>query len=293
MTKSMTGYGRSGMENDAFNQVWEVRSVNSRFLDLKWRLPLFFRCREAQLEKVVREYVERGRVEIHLNFQPVKPDILKMSLNRPLASAMLDQMRELADEIGAEFKPDLNRLMTFSSLWQEGSDEPDPALEEELLKGLRAALADFNKAREREGAMLSADIAMRLGRLKNWQAEIKALAPSIKEEKAAALIARIKLSLEKVGVEAPEERILQETAVLSDKLDVTEELTRMAGHLERLEKMLAKGGEIGKRLDFLIQETFREINTCGNKAQSLDVSKIVVDFKAELEKIREQVMNIE
>ncbi len=293
MTKSMTGYGRSGMENDAFNQVWEVRAVNSRFLDLKWRLPLFLRCREAQLEKVVREFVERGRVEIHLDFQPVKADILKMSLNRPMAVAMLEQMRGLADEIGVPFAPDLNRLMTFSSLWQEGSDEPDPALEEELIRGLRAALADFNKAREREGDALSKDIAMRLGRLKTWQAEIKALAPSIKEEKAANLIARIKTSLEKVGVEAPEERVLQETAVLSDKLDVTEELTRMAGHLDRLEKLLAKGGEIGKRLDFLIQETFREINTCGNKAQSLDVSKIVVDFKAELEKIREQAMNIE
>jgi uncharacterized protein (TIGR00255 family) len=293
MTKSMTGYGRSRMENDAFTQVWEIRAVNGRFLDLKWRLPLFLRCRETQLEKVVREFAQRGRVDIHCNFQPVKPDILKMSLNRPLAQTMLDQMRQLAEEIGVAFVPDLNRIMTFSSLWQEGSDEPDPSLEEELVKGLRAALEDFNKAREREGRVLVEDISKRLTRLKGWQAEIKVLAPSIKEDKAASLVTRINASLEKVGVEAPEDRILQEVAMLSDKLDVTEELTRMAGHLDRLEKLLAKGGEIGKRLDFLIQETFREINTCGNKAQSLDVSKIVVDFKAELEKIREQAQNIE
>ena len=99
--------------------------------------------------------------------------------------------------------------------------------------------------------------------------------------------------MEKAGTEAPEERLLQETAILADRLDVSEELTRLAEHLKRLRRHLTDGGEMGKKLDFLIQETFREINTCGNKAQSMDVSRIVVDFKAELEKCREQVQNIE
>jgi uncharacterized protein (TIGR00255 family) len=293
MPKSMTGYGRSRLENDAFTQTWEIRGINSRFLDLKWRLPLFLRCRETALEKVVREYATRGRIEIHLHFQSPRPEIQHISLNRPVALAMFDQLAALAAQANAPFSPDVSRLLSVPALWQEDLEEPDPDLVAALSQGLRAALADFSQSRAKEGACLARDILDRLTRMDAWCADLARLAPGIKEERTEALLTRIRAAMDKAGAEASEERLLQETAILADRLDVSEELTRLAEHLKRLRRHLADGGEMGKKLDFLIQETFREINTCGNKAQSLDVSRLVVDFKAELEKCREQVQNIE
>jgi uncharacterized protein (TIGR00255 family) len=293
MPKSMTGYGKSRLESDAFTQVWEVRGVNSRFLDLKWRLPLFLRPSEAALERVVREAVARGRLEVHLEFTPKRTDMWKATLNAGLAGAMIDEVAALAAARDLPFAPDLNRLFSLSHLWQEDAVDPDPTLFDTLADGLRLALADFNEARAREGRGLATDLLSRLARLKDWQASIEAAAPAVKAEKMEQLVTRVTAILEKVGVEPTQDRLLQETAILSDKLDVSEEMTRLVGHLGRLESLIRDGGEIGKRLDFLIQEAFREINTCGNKAQNLDISRLVVDFKAELEKCREQVQNLE
>ncbi len=293
MPKSMTGFGRSRLENDAFTQTWEIRGINSRFLDLKWRLPLFLRCRETQLEKVVREYATRGRIEIHLHFQSPRPEIQHTSLNRPVALAMLGQLADLAGELDAPFSPDVNRLLSVTALWQEDLDEPDPGLVESLTQGLRAALADFASSRSREGESTARDILARLSRLDAWREELFRQAPDVKREKTEALLTRLRTVMDKAGAEASEERLLQEAAILADRLDVSEELSRLCGHLERLRRLLTDGGEMGKKLDFLIQETFREINTCGNKAQNMDISRIVVDFKAELEKCREQVQNLE
>ena len=293
MPKSMTGYGKSRLESEAFTQVWEVRAVNSRFLDLKWRLPLFLRPSETALERVVREAVARGRLEIHLEFSPKRVDMWKATLNTGLAGAMLDELTAFAASRNVAFTPDLGRMLGISHLWQEDAVDPDPDLFATLTEGLRQALIDFNDARSREGRNLADDLLPRLGRLGPWQAAIKAGAPAIVAERTEQLVARITALLEKVGVEPTQERLLQETAILADKLDVSEEMTRLTGHLARLEGLLREGGEIGKKLDFLIQEAFREINTCGNKAQNLDISRLVVDFKAELEKCREQVQNLE
>ncbi|KHK03511.1 YicC/YloC family endoribonuclease [Desulfovibrio sp. TomC] len=293
MPKSMTGYGKSRLESDAFTQVWEVRAVNSRFLDLKWRLPLFLRPSEAALERVVREAVARGRLEIHLEFSPKRVDMWKATLNTGLAGAMLSELTAFAAERGLPYTPDLNRMLAISHLWQEDAVDPDPDLFATLAEGLRLALVDFNDARSREGRALATDLLTRLARLKDWQAAIEAGAPAIVAERTEQLVTRITALLEKVGHEPTQDRLLQETAILADKLDVSEEMTRLCGHIARLEGLLREGGEIGKKLDFLIQEAFREINTCGNKAQNLDISRLVVDFKAELEKCREQVQNLE
>lgn len=293
MPKSMTGFGRSITENSYASVVWEARSVNSRYLDLKWRLPLFLRASEPDLEKVVRRFADRGRLEVSCNFQPHRAEVLDISLNKPLAQAMLRSVADLASDMGHEFTPDYTRLMTISHLWQEGMKDAPPELMEALTSGLAQALEDLNVAREREGGLLAQDILRRLEKLAVWHAEIKKLAPKVKEEKFQALRTRLTSVLEKLGVEPSEERILQELAVMTDKLDVTEELTRLGFHLDQIKELLGQKGDVGKRLDFLMQEAFREINTCGNKAQSIEVSRIVVEFKGELEKCREQVQNIE
>lgn len=293
MPKSMTGFGRSITENSYASVVWEARSVNSRYLDLKWRLPLFLRASEPDLEKVVRRFADRGRLEVSCNFQPHRAEVLDISLNKPLAQAMLRSVADLASDMGHDFTPDYTRLLTISHLWQEGMKDAPPELMEALTSGLAQALEDLNVARDREGGLLAQDILRRLEKLAVWHADIKKLAPKVKEEKFQALRTRLTTVLEKLGVEPSEERILQELAVMTDKLDVTEELTRLGFHLDQIKELLGQKGDVGKRLDFLMQEAFREINTCGNKAQSIEVSRIVVEFKGELEKCREQVQNIE
>ena len=293
MPKSMTGFGRSITENDFASVVWEVRAVNSRYLDLKWRLPLFLRANEPDLEKVVRRFVERGRLEVTCNFQPHRTEALDVSLNKPMAQAMLHSLADLAQDMGHVYTPDYTRLLTISHLWQEGMKDAPPELMEVLTSGLGLALEDLNTARFREGELLAGDILRRLEKLVAWHADIKRLAPKVKEEKFQGLRTRLSSVLEKLGVEPSEDRILQEVAVMTDKLDVTEELTRLGCHLDQIRELLGQKGDVGKRLDFLLQEAFREINTCGNKAQSIEVSRMVVEFKAELEKCREQVQNIE
>ncbi|WP_432737793.1 YicC/YloC family endoribonuclease [Maridesulfovibrio sp. FT414] len=293
MAVSMTGFGRYETTEDKWSHVWEIRSVNSRFLDLKWRLPNSMRGYESRWEKLVRQYGSRGRVDIGLNLEVFSTELLGVSLNRLQAKAMLDQLKAMAAEEQVAFVPDYNRLLGLSSLWRDAMSEPDPELAESITEGLEKALANWRDSRQEEGNDLVRDLTERFSLLKDYAEQIKVKVPEILENKRAALIERVSGSMETLGAEYIEDRMVQEVAILTDKLDVSEEITRLDAHLERILEVLRGNQDAGKRLDFLLQETFREINTCGNKCQDSEVSRIVVEFKAELEKCREQVQNIE
>lgn len=292
MLHSMTGFGRCFLEDDVLTQTWEIRSVNNRFLDIKWRLPLFARPLEGRLERVVKKHASRGRVEITLNAQftavPSAPQF-----NAAQASAMLETVAALAASRGEEFVPDYGRLLTMSSLWQEDSDEMDDDRIATLEQGLEAALADWNESRQVEAKALEKDILTRILRMEEWLSLIEESAPGIKEERFETVRERLQELMEQYGQTLDDGRFLQEIALMADKLDVSEEITRLNAHLERLRELLASGEDAGRRLDFTMQECFREINTCGNKIQNSQISRLVVDFKNELEKCREQVQNLE
>ena len=277
MLRSMTGFGRCVMEDADWTQTWEIRSVNNRHLDLKWRLPLQARGLESRLERVVRRFAARGRMEITLTLQQ-RGAAANLRFDAAQASAMLDQVAALADLHGDTFEPDYNALFAIPTLWERESEDGDDEMEERLEEGLIAALEDWNESRETEGAAL---------------ARVDERAPEIKEERFAVLRERLSEALAAVSGELEEGRFLQEMVVLSDKLDVSEELTRLHAHLERLRDLLEIGTDAGRRLDFTLQECFREIATCGNKIQDAQTSRLVVDFKNELEKCREQVQNLE
>jgi uncharacterized protein (TIGR00255 family) len=260
---------------------------------VRWRLPLCARSLEASFEKALRTRAERGRIEVYLNLSVNRRDLIAQSLNRPLAEAMLEQVEELAKRRGHEFAPDYMRLLSMSHLWEESGGEPDPELAESLEQGLLEAVDNWNAFRETEGRALKKDLSMRLIRLEEWLEGLKDRTPEVKKEKAEALEDRIRKFVEEQSIELENSRLVQEVAYLTDRLDVSEELVRLSAHLEQISSVLDQEGGIGKRLDFLLQECFREINTCGNKAQDSRVSRLVVDFKSELEKCREQVQNIE
>lgn len=293
MPVSMTGFGRFETNEDGWTHVWEVKSVNGRYLDVKWRMPGYLRSLENGWEKIVRTYASRGRVDISLNLEVLDAKILGVTFNETMAQAMFEQMEKLAAGRGETFTPDYNKVLSMSSLWRDTGSEPDPGLAESLTIGLEGALKDWVDARAVEGDAMVQDLLTRLDNLSEIGEKIAERIPNILEEKKANLRQRIADMLESAGAEYSEDRMLQEVAHLTDKLDVSEELTRLDAHLERLREVLTAKADAGKKLDFLLQETFREINTCGNKAQDTTTSRLVVDFKAELERCREQVQNIE
>jgi uncharacterized protein (TIGR00255 family) len=293
MPKSMTGYGKSEQADDRWSMAWEIRSVNGKQLALRWKLPPFLFPQQTAWEALVREHAARGRVDISLILNARRAEDLGVALNGPMAGAMLDSLRNLAVDQGVRFEPDLNRLLNISFLWQDTLQEPDPELLSLLSAGLGQALRDWDESRTVEGQATAKDLGSRLQTLRSLHAGIAAKAPLVKEERFAALRERIREILSQEGVALDEGRLLQEIAYLADRLDVSEELARLTSHLDQIESMLDAPSETGRRLDFLLQESFREINTCGNKIQDLEASRLVVDFKVELEKCREQVQNLE
>ncbi|PKN09172.1 MAG: YicC family protein [Deltaproteobacteria bacterium HGW-Deltaproteobacteria-8] len=293
MPVSMTGFGRHESITEEFSHVWEIRSVNNRFLDMKWRMPSVLRSLETRFEKVLRKNAARGRVDVSLSVETRSAALLGVSLNTAQAGAMLDQLRALAKTQGVAFAPDMNRLISASHLWRDDSAEPDPGLVASLEQGLKKALDDWNNSRRVEGEELARDLKERFARLRVLAASVGERVPLVLKDKQAATAERLNALVAQAGMTFTEERLAQEVAVLADRLDVSEEITRLAAHLDRLEEAVASNGEAGKRLDFLIQEAFREINTCGNKAQDVELSRLTVEFKVELEKCREQVQNLE
>lgn len=289
--RSMTGFGRFQRDDGDVVQTWEIRSVNSRFLDLKWKLPPQARNMEARFEKIVRRFASRGRVEISLNLQ--LESAARVNFDSAQASAMLDAVKSFASSRGDIFEVDYMTLMQLSSLWTSSGEADDDSLFELLASGLEGALADWNESRETEAGALARDLEMRFSRMAEWISAIEERAPEVKKARFEQVRDRLSDMLNNLGAELEEGRFLQEMVIMADKLDVTEELIRLHSHLVRLASLMESGEDAGRKLDFTLQESFREINTCGNKIQDAQVSRIVVDCKNELEKCREQVQNLE
>ncbi len=289
--RSMTGFGSCRMERDGVAVAWELRSVNNRFLDIKWMLPYAVRGMEARLEKIVRAHAQRGRLEASLSIQGSA--IADASFDAAQAGAMLDALAALAASRGDGFSPDYAQLLKIPSLWGQERADTGSRIAPLLEEALEAALLDWNSSREEEARALAEDLSRRFALLGTWVRSIEESAPAIKQARLEQVRERLSSMLAALGGELEEGRFLQEVVITADKLDVTEELTRLHAHLARLASILENGTDAGKKLDFTLQECFREVNTCGNKIQDSRVSSIIVDCKNELEKCREQVQNLE
>ncbi|NLY41448.1 MAG: YicC family protein [Desulfovibrionales bacterium] len=293
MPKSMTGYGRATTNTDNWSLTWEIRSLNNRHLDLKWKIPPTLYGLQKTWEAVVRAVAARGGVELFLGLKILNPELQSISLDTTLASAMLRQLSALAAENNHPFTPDLNRLLAVQGLWRDMGNIDNPALLADLTATLERAVADWDVSRQHEGQALQADLCARFATLGQMVAEIKTLAQGTAAERLAQMQERINKLLAETSITVDPDRMLQELAVLADKVDVSEELTRLEIHLRSIDNYFQTSEPIGRKLDFMVQECFREINTCGNKSQNTQVSQVVVNFKAELEKCREQIQNLE
>ncbi len=290
----MTGYGAYQGQNEICAQFWEIKSVNAKYLNLRWRAPVFLQAQEQLWEQKVREVASRGRVDISLNLRLLQKDLVPVRLDRVRAGAMLGQLQELAQDQSLQFMPDINRLLNISGLWEEQDPGVQEKLQSVLLQGLEQAVHDWDQARSWEGQSLTRDLLQRVARMQGWMQKLHDATRDLADQKLQALQDRLQQAAQDTDYFVPDEyRLWQELAILADKTDVSEELTRLENHLQGLQDILEQEPGAGRKLDFVLQECFREINTCGNKAQDAMVSRIVVDFKTELEKCREQVQNLE
>ncbi len=288
MVSSMTGYAAVTRELAAGTLALELKSVNSRFLDVQFRVAEELRSAEPQLRELAMASVARGKLDCRLAFTASPLARGEASLN----SEVLSRLARLSQLVRGAL-PEAQPLRVIEVLHWPGVLGEDTAaaeaLREAALDAMRAALAELSAARVREGEKLARMIRERVARIRGRLAEIEPLVPQAVAAYAEKLAAKLREAL----AAADEERIRQEIAVFGVKIDVAEELSRLGAHLDEVERVLAAGGAVGKRLDFLMQELNREANTLGAKSVSKELSAAVLEFKVLIEQMREQVQNLE
>ncbi len=293
MIRSMTGFGSYEGCDEVCFQYWEVRSVNARGLNVRFKIPSYLRPFEIPWMQQIKKRASRGNIDVFLNLKILKRDSLPFSINEVLMEFLFDQLKEFAFKRGEIFVPDYNKTFSIPGLWMENPLKTEGELFSSLSRGLEAALCSWNEFREREGRELGDDLLGRLSLLRSIRQDIEKLSLSLTTKKFEIFKQRVK-EIMAIPNTLDEERLYQELAILSDRLDISEELVRLEAHLRAIEdKLSSSNGAVGRTLDFLLQECFREINTCANKAQSSEISALAVEFKTELEKCREQVQNLE
>ena len=295
MVKSMTGYGRGERAFDGGLQITvELRSVNNRYLDCAVKMPRAYIFAEDAMKGMIQRAVARGKVDVFVTIVRSGGDDLVVTVNEALAksyAAALERLRELGGS-GAKKRWSAADLARFPDvLTVEKREEDLDEMKERLLAVLELALKDFNAMRETEGRRLEADILGRADAIQRLLAEVEERSPQTVDDYRARLEAKMREVLQNTQID--EARLLTEAAIFADKVAVDEETVRLHSHLGQLRELLATGGAVGRKLDFLIQEFNREANTIGSKCSDLEISRLVVDMKAEIEKIREQVQNLE
>ncbi len=292
MVKSMTGYGRAVETVNGREFTVEVRSVNNRYLDCTVKLPRNLSFGEDAVKQAVKTSISRGKVDVFVSVRSEGAQETAVSLNKPMAEGYLAVLRQMRQEYGLAGEITVSMLAGLPDVFL--LDKP-PVDEEQLLADflsvVRKALANFDAMRRTEGTALAADLRGRGETILSLVEQVEAGSPQTVADYRARLEAKLKEVLANTAID--ESRILTEAAIFADKVAVDEETVRLRSHLNQMNTMLDAGGPIGRKLDFLLQEMNREANTIGSKCSDVRLARVVVEIKAELEKIREQTQNIE
>ncbi len=292
MIYSMTGYGRSVQSLNGREITVELRSVNNRFLDCSVKLPRAFSYAEEAVKQAVKQSVSRGKVDVFISVNSTGQENVRVSLNRPVLEGYLEALRTIARDY--ELREDMSAvsLARFPEVFVvEKPEEDEEQNVADILAVAKEAISNYNAMREREGAALVSDLRSRAAKILALVALVEQRSAVTVQEYRARLTNKLREVLENTTID--ESRILTEAAIFADKVAVDEETVRLRSHLDQLESLLSGGGAIGRKLDFLLQEMNREANTIGSKGNDIEQARHVVDIKAELEKIREQIQNIE
>ncbi len=292
MLKSMTGYGRGETEQDGLQAVVEIRSVNHRFCEAVVRIARPFMRLEERIKERVLSQVSRGHLDIFVMLTDNNEKKRNVKLDKELVVAYHKCLRELAEMMQIDFQPDIISFAQYPGVIV--AEEAEDDLERVWVvveSALTEALQELVAMRTREGEQMARDFAMRRAQIANVVKEIRARSPQLEEELRSRL--RKRLQALAGDLEIDEVRLTTEVVLFAERGSITEELVRLQSHLEQLGEMLDSSDPVGRKIDFLIQELNREINTIGSKAADLTITPLVIEAKSELEKMREQVQNIE
>ena len=292
--KSMTGYGRGDSSAKGVQLAVEISSVNRRQVEVAVSLPNELDSLEADLRKIVLASVARGRVSGRVTLQrPSGKANRSILINEAQAEAYKKALAKLADGMGLRDDLSLETILRLPGVMEAGEDEVDPvAMLPTLKRALGQALGQLQDMRSKEGANLERDLAKRLASLRRITKRVAKRAPKVVEHHRTRLLERLAKADIDVA-DADDERFLREVVYFTDRSDISEELTRLESHFDQVDGCLISNEPVGRKLDFLAQEMFREVNTIGSKANDSEISQEVVTLKTELEKIREQVQNVE
>ena len=292
MIKSMTGYGSAKGTSGKLEISVEIKSVNNRYLDSNIKLPRVFNLFEETLKAIIHEKISRGKVDVYISIDSSNSDDIEIKINQPLVKAYVTALRTIAwdNELSSDIRvADLTR---FPDILQAEKREVDTeALCLDISAVLKNALSDLDAMRIREGEKLLSDMSERLDEIERLTALATEQSPKSVEEYRKKLEARMTEILQTTNID--EARILTEAALFADRVAISEETVRLRSHISQLREMLKSKEPVGRKIDFLVQEFNREANTIGAKGNDTEMSKIIVDLKAEIEKIREQAQNIE
>ena len=292
MIKSMTGYGRQKGENERREVQVEIKSVNHRYLDLNVKVPRIYSFLEESIKTAVSAAVARGKVDIYLSIIAKEGGDVKVSPNLALAGEYLRALEQVRDTYSLKDDISVMELAHMPDLLTVAREEPDAEeVKTQALEVLGRALEEYNAMRRTEGERLCEDIARRGQEIGKMVDQVEQRSPQSVEEYRQKIAQRMTEILGDSDI--AEQRILAEAALFADKVSVTEEVVRLRSHLSQLQKMVRGDAPVGRKLDFLVQELNREANTIGSKANDYELAQIVIEIKAEIEKIREQIQNLE
>ena len=288
----MTGYGRAVQTVNGREFTVEVRSVNNRYLDCTVKLPRMVSFAEDAVKQAVKNAISRGKVDVYITIKSEAEADTKITLNAAILEGYLSAMRQMVDTYGVKDDISVSTVSRLPEIFTVEKPQVDEdQLKADLLQVVAAALEGYNAFRAAEGAALDADLRSRGNTILELVSQVEAGNAQTVIDYRAKLYNKLKEVLSNTNID--EGRILTEAAIFADKVAVDEETVRLRSHLEQMNNMLTAGGALGRKLDFLLQEMNREANTIGSKCTDVRLARIVVDIKAELEKIREQTQNIE
>jgi uncharacterized protein (TIGR00255 family) len=292
MIKSMTGFGRASGSQGGLEVTIELRSVNHRYFEFGARMPRAFQFAEEKLKALCQQSISRGKVEASVFIEDTNENATEIEINRQYADAYLKALKTLSKEYKLKNDVKASSFIGNSEMFKLRRKEiDDEQVLEAVLPVAEEAIKSFIAMRETEGERLKADISSRAETILSKVSLIEARSPETVKAYSQRLEAKIKELLEDAKVD--EQRLITETAIFADKVAVDEETVRLRSHIKQLSSLLEENGPVGKKLDFIVQEMNRETNTIGSKCQDVEIAHIVVDIKSEIEKIREQVQNIE
>lgn len=291
--KSMTGYGKGESFNELYKFKVEIKAVNHRYNDIIIKMPRHISYLEETIKKIIKEKISRGKVDVYINLDYINESAIDVKVDIPLAKSYKNSLLELSRELELEDNVRLNNILSISEIVRTERKELDEDLIWEVLKNaLVDALDNILNMRLTEGLELKNDILVKLSRIESMVKLIEERSPNVVQDYRDKLRERI-TSLLDDNIILDEERLTNEVVFFADKSSIDEELVRLGSHIKQFRSILDEDESIGRKLDFLIQEFNREINTIGSKANDITITKYVVELKAELEKIREQIQNIE